>query len=207
MDCSEVRTNLLRYVDDDVSTEVRRGMDDHLDHCYLCNEDLCETIKVMEACRAALRHPVPTNRFDELQPALRSTLCDPPVILRPNRHLLGKFSALAAIAALILMVINVGGPAISTARQWASIDKAIAAHVSRTTFEEELKREPAPNLLNWRLRLQTVQATVDSPNRVVTEVAEHAEAAEPDSVSMRNTRTCILAHVMPTRVHEVTRPC
>lgn len=110
------------------------------------------------------------------------------------------------------MVINVGGPAISTARQWASVDQAIAAYVERTTFEEELKREAAPNLLNWRLRLQTVQATVDNPNRVVTKVAEHAETrdmdeAKPDSVSMRNTRTCILAHVTSTRVHEAKRPC
>lgn len=70
MDCSEVCAHLVRYLDDDLPPKTRQAVDEHLEHCYLCIEELKGLSAFLLTCRNAMRFPNPRNRFDLLRPTL-----------------------------------------------------------------------------------------------------------------------------------------
>jgi len=104
MECTDIRRYLIRYADKDLSEATHRIVEKHLEHCYLCQQELSELEAVLESCRALLHHPAPRDRFDELKPRLRPAPLSEPVAFRP-RHLLRNLAA--AAAAMILSSVSV----------------------------------------------------------------------------------------------------
>lgn len=71
MECTYVRNQLIRYLDDDLPPRIRREMADHLEHCFLCAEEARELDFLERTCRESLRFPNPRDQFDRLRPHLQ----------------------------------------------------------------------------------------------------------------------------------------
>lgn len=105
MSCSEVRARLMNYIDEDLSDEERLFVELHIHQCYACREELDELGRLLELCGAALRHPYPHDRFEELKQRLASA--EPqykPVLFRRNLRTRDVLYRLA-VAAVIIAVI------------------------------------------------------------------------------------------------------
>lgn len=72
MECRKVREKLLAYAEGDLGELCHALIDSHLARCYTCREELNEWHGTIEACRAALRHPEPCSRFEELRARIAS---------------------------------------------------------------------------------------------------------------------------------------
>ncbi len=72
MDCKDVHVVLVPFVEGDLAPRLRRHVEQHLETCYLCQEECREITELLSRARAALRHPHPRNGFarirEELQP-------------------------------------------------------------------------------------------------------------------------------------------
>lgn len=103
--CGEIRAKLADYVDEGLSDEERLEVEVHIARCYVCREDVEELARLLELCGAALRHPNPRERFEELKQRLASEepQYDPVVPRRElrNRRTWHKL----AVAAVIIVVL------------------------------------------------------------------------------------------------------
>ena len=102
MECNEARELLAEYADGGMSIEARRDIEDHLDHCYLCVEELKGIRELLDACRGALKHPAPRDRFEELRGELYPQVVPFAMFPRRGRHVVRNAVA-AAISLLILI--------------------------------------------------------------------------------------------------------
>lgn len=161
MNCSEVRPHLLRYADGDLPPDERLALEDHLDHCYLCNEDLYEINKLTTACQKVLRHPHPVNRFEDIRPLLR-----PPVLhTTPPKHWWpGMRIALrtAACAATILVLLSIAKPISQVVRQWSALFEYKAPAWDHS-FSAEPDLTATPTFAKWRERLEFFEAQAVTP--------------------------------------------
>ena len=105
MECSELRTEFVGYIDGDLSDEERLRVELHIAQCYSCKEDLDELGRLLELSGAALKHPCPADRFEELKERLASA--EPTYNPMPPRRKLRVREVLykLAIAAIIIAVI------------------------------------------------------------------------------------------------------
>jgi anti-sigma factor RsiW len=148
MECGEVRLRLVRYLDNDLSAFDRKAVEAHLEHCYLCHEEVTDIATVLDVCRNALRHPHPENRFDLLHAEIHRTVPPIPQRLRLLRPLV---SALAA-AALILVLVNVGKPVVHTAQRVVAVVDWVRTQEAQTVVAEPSPDAPRTALV-WQQRI------------------------------------------------------
>ncbi len=103
--CGEIKTKLVDYVDDGLSHEERLAVEVHIARCYACRENVEELARLLELCGAALQHPNPCGRFEDLKQRLESE--EPqykPVV--PGRRLRQRRTwHRLAVAAVIIIVL------------------------------------------------------------------------------------------------------
>ncbi len=77
--CSEVLAELSNYLDNEVSAELRQGLEEHLKDCPNCWVLFDTTRKTIQIFRGAEPYPLPKGLHDKLQEALRKRMeQDPP---------------------------------------------------------------------------------------------------------------------------------
>jgi len=157
MDCSEVCAHLIRYLDDDLPPKTRQAVGEHLEHCYLCVEELKDLSAFLLTCRNAVRFPNPRNRFDLLRPGLQR-----PRMLRTKRRDAFRYS-MAGISAAAVAVIFVGllAPFLQTTWSLASfaeraMDPQFAGTLEAKRIEDaaESSKGPVLTLLAWSCQIR-----------------------------------------------------
>ena len=105
MDCIEIRARFIGYIDGDLSGDERLRVEVHVAQCYDCREELDEMGRLLELSDAALKHPCPVDRFEDLKARLEDAEPAPiPMPPRPRlrvRETLLKLAVAAVIIALI----------------------------------------------------------------------------------------------------------
>ena len=105
MDCSEIRAGFIGYIDGDLSGDERLRVELHVAECYDCREELDEMGGLLELSDAALKHPCPVDRFEDLKARLADAEPAPiPMLPRPRlrvREALLKLAVAAVVIALI----------------------------------------------------------------------------------------------------------
>jgi len=117
MDCRDIQSDFVRYLDDDLPEEERLRVELHVGECYGCREQLDELAKLLEVCGDVIEHPCPVDRFDELRGRLASV--DPPCTPVPRRRELRRRELLRklAIAAVIIAALAASPLLVRGARQ------------------------------------------------------------------------------------------
>ena len=158
MECHEVQSQLVRYLDNDLSPQQHGAVEDHLEHCYLCTEELHETVSLLDTCRDALRCPETRNRFEELRPLLRrpaSIGARPQSPLRPYQIVAGW----AALAAVAILLISTAAPVVRTIR---GLDLLVARSQNppEIVFPEQKGPDTTnmPFLLAWQTRVNWAES-------------------------------------------------
>ena len=105
MDCSEVRAGFIGYIDGDLSGDEKLRIELHVAECYDCREELDEIGRLLELSDAALKHPRPVDRFEDLSERLAEA--EPEIIPLPRRPKLRVREVLykLAVAAIVIAVI------------------------------------------------------------------------------------------------------
>jgi len=105
MDCIEIRAGFVGYIDGDLSGDERLRVELHVAECYDCREELDEMGRLLELSDAALKHPCPVDRFEDLKARLPDAEPAPiPMPSRPRfrvREVLLKLAVAAMVIALI----------------------------------------------------------------------------------------------------------
>jgi anti-sigma factor RsiW len=105
MDCSEIRAGFIGYIDGDLSDDERLRVELHVAQCYDCREELDEIGRLLELSDAALKHPSPVDRFEDLRVRLADAEPAPvPMPPRPRlrvREMLVRLAVAAIVIALI----------------------------------------------------------------------------------------------------------
>jgi anti-sigma factor RsiW len=106
--CGEIKAKLVDYVDDGLSLEERLAVEVHIARCYVCREDVEEVARLLELCGAALRHPNPRDRFEELKQRLESgePQCDPVLPRRGSRRRSTRHKLAVAAAVIVLLAAS-----------------------------------------------------------------------------------------------------
>ena len=199
MECEDVRVRLIRYADNDLPVADHRAIENHLDHCYLCHEELNEIVAALDACREALQHPNPRNRFEELRTELRPARTElgqaESGAFRARRRM-SRLGTLAAAAAAVLILMSVGEPVLRNARHFISLTDRLVESVNAGT-PEILPPDPSmPFVLAWQQRVLINQhLAVDlyrpdeiEPAATAGEGHEVKPEAVPAPVSQRESR-------------------
>jgi anti-sigma factor RsiW len=121
MDCKDIQARLVRYLDDDLPGEVRRAVEKHLDHCYLCNEELNQIEVVLDRSRDLLQHPAPRSRFGELVPFMRPAGSTRGAVPRRGPRVGRLLSAAALAAAAIVILISLADPVAHAVRNMVTL--------------------------------------------------------------------------------------
>ena len=116
MECADVRYRLVRYLDNDLPASVHGAVEAHLEHCYLCQEEMNELVSILDTCRDALRHPDPQPRFEALRPSLKREHAVPEAPGYRPVHVFRKVATAALAAAGIILMVSVGLSVVHTAR-------------------------------------------------------------------------------------------
>ena len=116
MECADVRYRLVRYLDNDLPASAHGAVEAHLEHCYLCQEEMNELVSILDTCRDALRHPDPQPRFEALRPSLKREHAVPEAPGYRPVHVFRKVATAALAAAGIILIASVGLSVVRTAR-------------------------------------------------------------------------------------------
>ena len=184
MECGEARALISQFVERDLPERARQAVDEHLSHCYVCQEELDEVTAVVDACREALRHPAPRNRFAELRPLLAGNAAVPTrsnVVAWRGRRVAGAIAALAGAAAVVIILVSLGAPVARTAHQWAMLANWTEPDEGVVPATEPEPRS-APLLLGWRQRILWYEALAEDV-RGPQEEARAKAAREPAASS------------------------
>lgn len=161
MECEEIRERLVDYADGDLSIRDAVAIRTHLSHCYTCQEEFNEIRAVFDVCQAALKHPNPVNRFEQLRQRIASE--PKSAVVSASRPRVRKLGYALATAASLAMIFWTSGPTVRAARafiaplrpdpaafqQWAQSEESVAPIVAqsfinrRMGIEEELDKEGA----------------------------------------------------------------
>jgi len=194
MECHEVQSQLVRYLDNDLSPQQHDAVEDHLDHCYLCTEELHETVSLFDTCRDALRCPEARNRFEELRPLLRRPASigpRPQSPLRPYQIVAGW----VALAAVAILLISTAAPVVRTIR---GLDLLVARSLNPPEIVLPVADEPdtkdMPFLLAWQTRVNWAES-LDKDGRAGNDTIgprpqsplrpHQPEASVPEPVSLQ----------------------
>ena len=157
MECTEVRSQLARYLDDDLPPPMRQRVGDHLEHCYLCTEELDELSALLETCRDALRFPNPRNRFE----FVRSDLQAQRPVWAPRRHTVRYAIASLAAAAVILVFASMIVPFCETAWNLTRLAERVTdpnfaetSEAGRLETAAESNKRPLLTLIAWSCQVQ-----------------------------------------------------
>jgi len=105
MECSEIRAGFVGYIDGDLSDDERLCVESHVAQCYRCREELDELGRLLELSDAALKHPYPVNRFEDLKKRLADAEPAPiPAALRPKPRLREAIFKLAVATVIIALI-------------------------------------------------------------------------------------------------------
>jgi hypothetical protein len=175
MNCTHVCSTLVRYLDNDLPAETAREVEEHLDHCFLCQEELHAAVAVQDMCEEALRHPSPRNRFAELRPLL----ADRSLVVYRRHDYLRKLTSGLAVAAGLIMLLSVAEPLASGLQRLFDFN---AEPCLNTAVAEPQQTQPFPGVYDYRLALLKAQReTLDRD--VATEsaaVSEEPPANDPN---------------------------
>jgi hypothetical protein len=166
MECDDVRRRLARYLDNDLPAGSLGAMEAHLDHCYLCQEEMNGLISMLDACRDTLRHPDPKPRFEALRPSLKRAQAVPDAPGYRPTHVFRKAAKAVLAAAGIILVASVGLSVVRTARVLVVLAEAgqhtefVSTQPDRESPKEATNSNPSrsglflPLLLAWQTGIQ-----------------------------------------------------
>lgn len=105
MDCSQIKMGFIGYIDGDLSEDEKLRVELHVAQCYSCREELDEIGRLLELSDAALKHPSPVDRFEDLKERLADA--EPELIPVPRRPKLRAREVLykLAVAAIVIALI------------------------------------------------------------------------------------------------------
>jgi anti-sigma factor RsiW len=153
MDCKDVQTVLVSFVEGDLPLRMRRQVGEHIETCYTCQEEQQEVVELLARARAVLRHPHPRNGFarirEEMQPRQSRT--------RAWGFALVPMYQTAMLAAASIALVALSAFFVSTGIQVA--DQFIQIAQIAATTEEEPSAAPADSdctsfLVSWRDRIR-----------------------------------------------------
>lgn len=162
MECSEARARLVRYADDDLSALTHEEVEAHLDHCYLCLEELNETVALLDACKAALHHPYPRNGFEQLLPHMGAHVPAPDThVFRPR----AVVRRTAAAAAILIISLSVGDHTFRITRHLMGLMNRAATATESDLALSESGAESMPLVLAWQHRILRARALSEGTHR------------------------------------------
>jgi len=184
MDCKMVSKNLVRYLDEDLPPHLQRQISDHLDHCYLCLEELNELLRISELARSSLSCPQHRDGYAALRQQLRIG-AEPENIVylsRPVQLLRSALTATAVAAAVMLFMAAVGFPAIEAIR---TIDAVVGAQAAGTAPVADPSQARGNSLLAWGSQIRWAESLSygSQPAPPQEEAEEEVNAHEPVSRS------------------------
>lgn len=187
MECDEVRHELIGYLEQGLTPDKRRAVEDHLDHCYYCLEELREVEAVLKTCRRVLRHPYPRSRFERLvtqmHPAPAAKACNVARRYRQRRRrLMAAANVAVALAASLLLIATLAEPVMAAVNGFAALADQAAAELEPPTAESEVNGEP--KLVAWRQRVLWANSLSEGPRLAEAPAVEEAPsegAMEPVS--------------------------
>jgi len=187
MECEEVRGELIGYLEQGLTPERRRAVEDHLGHCYYCVEELRELEAVVETCRRVLRHPDPRSRFERLGPHMH-----PASAMRARnlarryrqrrRRLMAAANVAVALAASLLLIAALAEPVVAAVNGFAALADHAAAELEPPAAEPEVDGEA--NLVAWRQRILWANSLSEGQRLTVAPPEEEAPSGgAPEPVS------------------------
>ena len=157
MECAEVRSQLALYLDDDLTPPMRQRVGGHLEHCYLCAEELNELSTLLETCRDAISFPNPRNRFE----SLRSNLQAQRTVWPPRSHAVRYAVASLAAAAIIVVFASMIVPLCRTAWNLTRLAECVTdpnfaetSEAGRLETAAESHQRPLLTLIAWSCQIQ-----------------------------------------------------
>jgi len=187
MECEEVRHELIGYLEQGLTPDKRRAVEDHLGHCYYCVEELREVEAVVETCRRVLRHPDPRSRFEGLVPHMHPASAVRARNLarryrQRRRRMMAAANVAVALAASLLLIAALAEPVVAAVNGFAALADQAVAELEPPAAEPEVDGEP--KLVAWRQRILWANSLSEGPR--VTEASAEEEApsdGRPEPVS------------------------
>lgn len=178
MDCKMVSKNLVRYLDEDLPPALLAQISDHLDHCYLCLEELNELLRVSELARQSLHCPEYRDGFDALRQQLRPRPEPENIVYLPRsvQILRSALTATAVAAAVALFMVAVGFPAIHAIR---TIDAVVGAQADGTAPIADPSQATGNSLLAWGSQIRWAESLSYAPRQAQPQ-QEPQEEEEPN---------------------------
>jgi hypothetical protein len=173
-------------VDNDLAAKAREAVEEHLEHCYSCHEELHEIVAVLDTCREAIRHPIPCDNYEALRRRLRALpFLGMPGSFRPGR-LVRKAAAVVGLAAAAVILVSIAQPIVQTT-QCLVVYAEQAAQPDYTEAEMEDVGKPVPLLLAWYARVVQTERAPDREIEVRKAAREasrsHAEGSSRSDTS------------------------
>ncbi len=209
MECNEVSSRLIGYLNDDLPPRFRRDVGEHLEGCYLCAEELNGLSTVVETCRDVLRFPAPRNRFDALRPHLRK----PSLFLPRPLHVLRDAMVCLAAASVVIAFAWLLAPVVRTTVNLARLAEhatqpGLAASLDNKTATES-PRMPMLMLLAWAREIQRDDPlSEDVQDRLQSEpnvAIPPPYTNKPISMRQHEQRRMLLAERDSTRTYSARR--
>jgi hypothetical protein len=174
---------MVRYLDKDLPEKTVREVEEHLDHCFLCQEELHATVALQDMCHEALRHPAPRNRFAALQPLL----AERSLVVYRRHDYLRKLTTGLAVAAGLIMLLSVAEPMASGLQRLFDFNPEPCLDTASVELQQE---QPFPQVYDYRLALlkaqrETLDRDVDQERAAVDEKPAASDPNGPVSKHMK----------------------
>lgn len=161
MNCNELRDNLSLYIDDELSEEEKRLMDEHLKNCPECSKELEEYKKVIRILNELPDEEPPEGYCKRLHAKLLNTasekldakeekeeteisnVTDMSVKRKYNKFRWVKYGGLAAAFALVVLVYGITNNGFRMGTSSNKMDYDMAAEESPAEMPQSAPMEPA----------------------------------------------------------------
>jgi anti-sigma factor RsiW len=162
MDCKDVHVVLVPFAEGDLAPRLRRHVEEHLETCYTCQEELREITELLSRARAVLRHPHPRNGFarirEDLQPRQSRTRAWGFAILPLYQTAVLTAASIALVAVSAFFVAT----GIQVADQFIQIAQIAATSDREAALEIEVG-DCTSFLVSWRDRIHWASSISVNP--------------------------------------------
>jgi anti-sigma factor RsiW len=121
-----MRDVLPEFVSGDLDEVTQRGAEAHLAGCYRCREERDQYYVTLDACRKALRHPLPLEQWAELRSQLRQETPEVFPLWRRAARRRAVAAAFAAAAVIVLAFWRAVAPAPGAAESDSASNESLA---------------------------------------------------------------------------------